>query len=257
MQIKIEAHDTKTVVWRLQEIGKNAKEARRLWINWLGLEMQGGMRNALPARFHLRGTADGFRKAVVFRQAKKDKDDVRGLRQTAELVIGNNAVGGTKASATKNLGDILARHEDEETRTAAPQPFFNGRKKTFMADGFFIPTKGQRTSTTNPPRAQYPANVGAALRLTPDSKLILAKGTKKGSKRTGTGVSYFANEKGIFRRKHSGFGRANVEQLWFFQRRIHSPARLGLWVTAAKVHEQRAIPLGLQAIDEVLFRSTL
>lgn len=227
-----------------------AKKAVVLWANWIGLEAQGEMRRQLGSRFTFRGTADRFEKAIVFEQATTG-----GRREAkAQLVVGGPQYGDT---ATRNLGNILARHENAEVRTQADEVYYDGRGRAFRA-GFFVPARGLRTAQSNPPRAMYPSAIGAALRLTPDSRVILAKGTKKGSRRKGTGTSYFATPKGIFRRRHTNFGgRVDVEAVWWFVPRIASPARLGLWTTAEQVFASRALPLGLQAVEEALFRETL
>ena len=234
----------------LDGLGKNAPAATRLWANWVGLEAQGAMRQALPTRFHLRGTKDGFEKAVVFTSAK-----TRGTRDIqAALHIGGPGFG---ASRTQKLGVILARHEAESTRANNAQIFFDGRGRAMTGLGFYVPAKGLRPDSTNPPRKLYPSAIGAALRKTPDSKLILAKGTKKGTKKN-AGVSYFATRKGIFRRLHSMFGgRVEVDALWYFSNRVRTPARLGLWTTAQRIFEARAVALGRQAVEETLFRATL
>lgn len=251
MNLSLRVEGVAEVQDKLRQLpAKVAKPATVRWANWVGLEAQGEMRKQLPTRFSFRGTADPFRKAIVF-QAAQTKGD-RELQ--AKLVVGAPG-GGTKASATQNLGRILARHEDPSTRTTQGQVFYNGRGQAMLGLGFFLPAKGMRTPTRNPPRAVYPANIGAALRKAPDAKPILASGTKKGTKKTGTGTSYFATRKGIFRRKHTSFGgRVQVEALWWFNRTIRTPARLGLWTTAERVFQLRAIPLGMQAIEETLFR---
>jgi hypothetical protein len=230
--------------------GAQVRKAVTLWSNWVGLEAQGEMRRAIGSRFTFRGTDDGFRKAVVFQQATQ-----RGSREVkAELKVGGPGFG---QSRTQKLGQILARHEDADTRTESAQVFYNGRGQAMMGLGFFVPAKGMRTSSANPPRGLYPRAIGAAMRFTPDS-VILAKGTKKGSKAKGTGRSYFATRKGIFERRHTGFGgRVDVRAIWFFSNVVRTPARLGLWQTAEKVFQVRAVALGLQAIDEVLFREAL
>lgn len=252
MDIKLKVVDTADVQVMLEAMGKGpARQAVQRWSNWLGLEAQGEMRGQIPTRFSMRGTADGFRQAIVFSSAQ-----MRGEREMkAELKVGGPGFG---QSRTQKLGVILARHEEAATRTESGQVFYDGKGRAMTGLGFFLPAKGLRTAANNPPKRMYPAAIGAALRMTPDSRLVLAKGTKKGSKAKGTGESFFATREGIFRRKHTSFGgRTDVDAVWWFRGRIRTPARLGLWMTAEKVFQRRAIALGVQAIEETLFRQTL
>lgn len=250
MNISMKVEGVAEVQQMLAGIGKHAPKAVATWANWIGLEAQGEMRRQLASRFALRGTADGFSQAIVFQQAT-----LRGARaQQAVLKVGGPGFG---QSRTQKLGQILARHEDAGVRTQSDQTYYDGRGRAFRA-GFFLPARGLRTSTQNPARKLYPSSIGASLRLTPDSRLILAKGTKNGSKAKGTGESYFATPKGIFRRKHTSFGgRVQVTPVWYFSQKVRTPARLGLWKTADEVFQRRAVALGLQAIEETLFRATL
>lgn len=246
MDIRLQVAGTAEVQEALRSLKASIQnKAVVRWTNWLGIEAQGEMRQKIPARFSFRGTAEGFRKAIVFQQATASGE----RKRQAVLRVGGPGFG---QSRTQNLGLILARHEEASTRTNAAQTFFDGRGRAMTGLGFFIPAAGLRTANTNPPRQMYPSAIGAALRSTPDQRVILAKGTKKGTKRKGSGVSFFATRKGIFRRKHSLFGQADIEPIWFFSSKVRTPARLGLWDTARKVLETRAVPLGLQAIDETI-----
>lgn len=253
MNISLKVESVAEVQKALAGIGKTqSKKAVRLWANWCGLEMQGEMRRQIPQRFNFRGTAEGFKQAIVFSRAQTKGD----RELSAHLTVGGP--GTFSKSRTQKLGMILARHESGETRVETNQTFYNGRGQAMTGLGFFLPAKGLRTATQNPPRQMYPVNIGAALRLTPESTPILAKGTKKGSKAKGTGVSFFATRQGIFRRKHTRFGgRVEVEAIWWFRRTIRTPARLKLWETAEKVFAARSVALGMQAIEETLFRETL
>ena len=252
MNLNIRTEGTAEVQRMLAALGPNAKKASTMWVNWIGLEGQGAMRAELPQRFTMRGTADLFRKAVVFQQATNN-----GKRERqAILRIGSDGPGGTKASATKNLGNILARHEEAETRTDTKQ-VYRLSKGGVVKGGFFLPANGMRTSSSNPPRSQYPTSIGAQIRSDPSGRVYFASGNQKGSKKKGNGSSFFVTEKGIFRRRHTSFGRAEIEAVWWFTKTVRTPARLGLWATAEKVFETRAIALGMQAIDETIFRSTL
>lgn len=259
MNLNIKTEGTAEVRRLLASLGPLANEANTRWVNWIGIEAQGEMRKQLPSRFALRGTQEQFRKAIVFQAAtlggKREKQAV--------LKVGADGAAGTKASATKNFGRILARHEEADTRSHAASTISsmfrtNSRDNTLIDGGFFLPAKGMRTSTRNPPRSLYPTSIGAQIRTDPKGNLYFAKGTKKGTKKSGTGASYFVTEKGIFRRKHTSFGgRVEVEALWWFTRTIRTPARLQLWATAERVFNTRAIALGMQAIDETMFRATL
>jgi hypothetical protein len=229
-----------------------ARKAVVLWENWLGIESQGAMRREMPNRFSFRGTRSQFEKAIVFQQAKASGS---GALQAVLKVGGSGA-----ETATSKFGRKLARHEEEGQRTQSDEVYYDGRGRAFRA-GFYIPAKGMRTATSNPARRLYPSSVGAAMRVMgkgENARLGLAKGTRKGSRGRGTGESFFATPKGIFRRKHTSFGgRVDVELLWFFRSRIRTPARLRLWETAEKVFETRAVALGLQAVEETLFRASL
>ena len=251
MNISLKTEGVAEVQKALEGLQKTtAKRAVVLWANWVGLESQAEMRRQLGSRFSFRGTSERFEKAIVFQQATQG-----GKREAqAVLKVGGPGYG---QSATQNLGVILARHEEADARTQSNETYYDGRGRAFRA-GFFLPAKGLRTTTSNPPRAMYPTAIGAALRLTPESRLVLASGTKKGSKKKGTGSSYFATPKGIFRRRHTNFGgKVDVEAVWWFRSNIRTPARLGLWTTAEQVIQSRAEALGLQAVEEAIFRATL
>jgi hypothetical protein len=253
MNLSIRTEGVAEVKQAMAALGRNAPKAVTLWVNWVGLTAQGEMRERLPSSFSMRGTQEQFRKAVVFQSAS-----TTGKREKqAMLVIGSDGPGGTKASATKNFGRILARHEEGETRNERNQVYRLGSGGV-ITSGFFLPAKGLRTSTTNVPRSMYPTSVGAQIRSDPSGQVYFAKGTKKGSKKQGTGVSYFATEKGIFRRRHSSFGgRVDVEAIWWFRYTVRTPARTKLWETAQRVWDTKAVALGQQAIEESLFRMSL
>ena len=253
MNLSVRVDNVAQVQQALAGIGKAAPKAVVLWVNWVGLTAQGEMRQTLPGRFSMRGTQEQFRKAVVFQSAT-----VGGKREKqAVLQVGSDGPGGTRASATKRFGEILARHENAGTRTARNQVYRTGAGGIVTA-GFFLPAKGLRTSTSNVPRAMYPTSIGAQIRSDPSGKVYFASGTKKGSKRKGTGSSYFATKQGIFRRKHTSFGgRVDVEAIWWFRASVRTPERTKLWETAEQVWQTRAVALGLQAIEETVFRMTL
>jgi hypothetical protein len=236
----------------LAKLGKDAPEAVRIATTLLGERAQREMRQKLPTRFTFRGTAEAFSRAIIFQAPRATAK----RKMTAVLKVGSDT-GGTKATATRNLGVLLARHEEPDSRTETGQVFFDGRGRPMTGLGFFLPANGLRTNNANPSRKYYPSSIGASLRRTPDNRVILAKGTKKGSKSRGTGESFFATRIGIFRRRHTSFGgRAQVEALWWFKRTIRTPARLALWETAESVFERFAIAMTFDAIDTVLERTS-
>jgi hypothetical protein len=236
----------------LRALGKDAPHALRIATINVGEHAQRQMRAQIPQRFSFRGTQAGFQRAIIFQAPRETaKRKVTGL-----LKVGSDS-GGTKATGTRNLGRILARHEEAGTRTEQGQVFFNGQGKAMTGLGFFLPAKGMRTASQNPPRRMYPANIGAAMRLDAGGKIHLASGTKRGSKRKGQGESFFATRKGIFRRRHTMFGgRVEVEPVWFFVSRIQTPARLRLWDTAHEVFERFAAAYAMDAIDLVIERTS-
>jgi hypothetical protein len=235
----------------LRKLGADAPHALRIATTLLGERAQREMRQQMGNRFSFRGTKAGFDKAVVFQAPRETaKRKVSGT-----LKVGSDT-GGTKATATRNLGILLARHEEADTRTETGQTFFDGRGRPLTGLGFFVPAKGLRTTSANPPRKMYPSSIGASLRTTPDNRVILAKGTKRGSKKTGWKVSYFATRKGIFMRRPSGVGGDVVEPIWYFVRSIRTPARLRLWETAQEVFDRFAVSYALDAIDTVIDRTS-
>lgn len=240
------------VVSELKRLGADAVHAKRIATTLIGQHAQRTMKAKLPSRFAMRGTAAAFERAIIWQAPRETATrKVQGI-----LKVGSDT-GGTKATGTRNLGRILARHEEADTRTESNQVFFNGQGKAMTGLGFFVPANGLRTSTSNPPRRYYPANIGAAMRLDAGGKLILANGTKKGSKKRGTGESFFATRQGIFRRRHTGFGgRVQVEAVWWFVGRIRTPARLRLWETVEEVFDRFAVAYTIDAIDTVLARTS-
>lgn len=236
----------------LAKLGKDAPEAVRIATTLIGERAQREMRQKLPTRFTFRGTAEAFSRAIIFQAPRASAT----RKMTAMLKVGSDT-GGTKATATRNLGVLLARHEEPDSRTETGQVVFDGRGRPMTGLGFFLPANGLRTRATNPPRKYYPSSIGAALRRTPDNRVLLAKGTKKGSKSRGTGESFFATRLGIFRRRHTSFGgRAEVQAVWWFTRTIRTPARLALWETAESVFDRFAVAMTFDAIDIVLERTS-
>lgn len=236
----------------LKQLGADAPHAVRIATTQLGEHAQRQMRAQIGSRFAFRGTLAGFQKAIVFQAPRESaKRTIRGV-----LKVGSDT-GGTKATATRNLGVILARHEEADTRSENQQTYYDGRGRPMTGLGFFIPAPGLRTASQNVPRSMYPKAIGAAMRRDASGNYILAKGTKKGSKKKGQGQSFFATRKGIFRRRHTLFGgRVEVEAVWWFRRSIRTPARLGLWQTSEQVFERFATAYAMDAIDLVLERTS-
>lgn len=228
MQIDAKVEGAAELKAALAALGKAAPKAVRLWANWMGIEAQGQMRAELGNRFTFRNTSAQFQRAVVFQGAKAS-----GPVQSV-LKVGSEA---SSRTATAALGRLLARHEEGGTRSTG-------------GTGFYVPAKGLRTSTANPPRSMYPNRL---LALIGSDK----GGFKKGSKKRGTGTQYFVTDKGIFRRKETQFGRAQADAIWWFKKTIRTPARLRLWETAERVVNVRAFALAEQAIEETLFRAML
>lgn len=233
----------------LDALGPSARAATRLWANSVGGHMHRATQGALGQRFHLRGTSAQFQRAIVFQKARTalTGDTTREIQ--AVLKVGSDGVRGT---ATANLGRLLAKHEEADTRTS-DMAFRTSTGRNFVA-GFYLPANGLRTNAKNPPRSLYPTAIGAQMRIDAGGRLTYAKGTRKGTKGK-RGESFFATEKGIFRRRHSGFGEAKPEAIWWFSRRIRTPARLELWTTAQLVFDRFSMQYADDAIDLVTART--
>ena len=254
MEVTTEVRGIPEVKAMLEQLGKDAPHAVRIAVTDIGEQAQASIQAGMGKRFTFRGTAAAFKQAVIWQRPKETaKRTIQGT-----LRVGSGT-GGTKATATANLGRILARFENDGTRHATATTMaqlFRTSGNNLIEGGFFLPANGLRTNTANPPKALYPRNVGVAMRRGVDGRMFYAKGTKKGSKRTGNGVSYFATGKGIFRRKHTGFGRASVEAIWWFRKTVRTPARLGMWEQAEETVKRVAVPVMRRAVDTVLRRTT-
>ncbi len=236
----------------LKQLGQDAPHAVRIATTQIGEHAQRQMRAQIGSRFSFRGTLAGFQKAIVFQAPRESaKRKIQGV-----LKVGSET-GGTKATATRNLGVILARHEDADTRSQNQQTYYDGRGRPMTGLGFFIPAPGLRTASQNVARSMYPRAIGAAMRKDASGNYVLAKGTKKGSKKKGAGQSFFATRKGIFRRRHTLFGgRVEVQAVWFFRSSVRTPARLRLWETAEDVFDRFAVAYAMDAIDLVIERTS-
>lgn len=251
MQQAITVFGDAAVKAELKKLGADAPHAVRIATTLIGEHAQRTMRATIGQRFQFRGTASGFQKAVIFQAPRESAK----RKVSAVLKVGSDQ-GGTKGTATRNLGVILARHEEAQQRTTS-QTYYKGNGKQMSGLGFFLPAEGMRTGNANPPRSLYPRAIGAAMRRDPSGESYLAKGTKKGSKKKGTGASYFSTEQGIFKRRHTGFGgRVEVEAIWWFRKQVRTPARLRLWETVEEVFTRFAVAYAMDAIDEVLERTS-
>jgi hypothetical protein len=268
--IKLSGHED--VNRMLTELGENATHATRLSMNMLGEHMQFAMRAQIPKKFQFRGTEAGFSRSIVLQKASQGQMKTvakvgpvfnfkrrTGIRDEAVLKVGSDQ-GGTKATATRNLGVILARHEEAGSRKSGEA--YRAGKKTFIG-GFFIPAKGLRTNSANPPRSLYPKAIGVKMQRAVDGKPMFAKSKRKTtfSRKTGQlklGESFYAIEGvGIFRRRDSigpKMRGQRGEPIWWFNRGIRTPARLGMWDTAQVIYERFAYTYAMQAIETVVKR---
>lgn len=253
--IKVDGQDALKRVFA--QLGTNAGTALKIAANNIGEHAQRTMRAKLSDRFTLRGTNAGFQRAVVFQAAKSNN----AKRTQALLKVGSDQ-GGTKGSATRNLGVILARHEEAGARTSSE--VYRAAGQTFIG-GFFIPAKGLRTASANPPRSLYPSAIGAKMRKQPDGSGVFAKSKRKTRTVKGQVVRgesfYVVPNVGIFRRRQSQFGSlrgssvmSEGEPLWWFNKRVRTPARLGLWQTAEEVFNRFAVAYAMDAVDLVIER---
>lgn len=253
MNISMKIEHLPDVQREIAKLGPNAVHAKRIWGNTLGEQMQRQMRTRLPQRFTQRGTAEAFSRAIVLSVAKQNS-----RRTETILRIGSDGAAGTKATGTKKLGIILARHEDADTRRS------NAVFRTSSGDvpqGFFIPAKGLRTSSQNPPRSLYPTSIGAQMRRG-DGRAdnYFAKSVRKTRKVKGQVVRgesfYVIKNVGIFRRRASAFGASDGEPIWWFAQQVRTPARLKLYETAQEVFDRFAVAYGMDAVQLVIDRSS-
>jgi hypothetical protein len=250
MQQTITVFGAAEVKAELKQLGDDAPAAVRIATTLIGEHAQRTMRAQIGDRFQFRGTGEGFKRAVIFQAPKESaKRKVQGV-----LKVGSDQ-GGTKATATRNLGVILARHEEASARNT--RQIYRMGNGQYIQAGYFLPAKGLRTASSNPPRSMYPTSIGAQIRTDPKGDAYFASGRKKGTKKKGTGASYFATRQGIFKRRHTNFGgRVQVEAIWWFRPHIRTPARLLLWETAEDVFNRFAVAYAMDAIDTVLERTS-
>lgn len=213
--------DNKAVLDSLRELGRQGPFALAAGITMTVKQAQTSMQNRMPQAFHLRRTEQLFRQAVKATFATKAKPE------------GNVRIEGPQSGAISTaarVAGMILRHEEGGTKTSSA--FFRAGNK-LLPMGFYLPTKGLRTANQNPPRAIYPANIGATLRVDPSGKAYYAasqKGRKRQRGAAGREKSYFVTEKGIFERRHLGSFSA-VRLLWAFERSITLPPRLKFYET--------------------------
>lgn len=232
----------------LKAIGKQASYALMLGVNNTGLAAQHETLKHANRALNMRGTQRFFEKGVVFRKGTKAKPE-------ATLSIGVD--GAWPGTATLRATAILRRHEDPQTRTSN-QVFKAGN--TQVESGFFLPARGMRTNSTNPPRSVYPRNIGALTRRDVDGSRIYASSKKsKGSVKKGTKETrsyYVIPRVGIFERQSSSAmqlsGKSRGRPIWFFSRTVRTPARTGFEATATATIEREFLTHLSKGIDKAL-----
>jgi len=211
--VKIRLEDKGEIKRKLKDIGRQAPFALSLGLNNLGLAAQIRARQKARQAFSMRGTSTFFDKGIVFTRGTK-------ARPTAELSIG--VEGAWPGTATKRASAILARHEEGGARqsTAVVRS-----SSGLVPAGFFLPGPGMRTGGANPSRKLYPSAIGATLRRQVSGEQRYAKDVKgRGAKRS---AYYVVPNVGIFERKSGGLG-SRSRPIWFFARRVATPARTGM-----------------------------
>ena len=214
--MKLSIEDTAALKAEFKAVGRQAPFALSLAINNTGLKAQQAVRQEVARSFSLRGTGSFFDKGVVFKRGTKSKP-------MAELMIGVS--GGAKGGATARATAILARHEEAGSRESTEVVRAGSQ---LVPAGFFLPGPGLRTPSTNVPRRLYPAAIGATIRLEPSGKAYYASTVKeRGRGQRKVRDAYFVIPRvGIFQRQSGGLG-SKVRPIWFFARRVRTPARTG------------------------------
>lgn len=182
----------------------------------------------MPRVFNLRGSEKLFRNAVKSKAATK-KDLIANVRiEGPETVIG-----GPDARVSR----MILRHEFGGKHTSQSVYRVHGELRPL---GFFLPTRGQRSTAVNPARKYWPANLGLVLRRDVEGNEFFAS-SQKGRKRqrgeefVGRERSYFATPTGIYERRHFGPKRSAIRLLWFFSRSVTIKPRLGFFTTLEDV----------------------
>ena len=214
--MKLTMGDTAAIKAEFKGIGRQAPFALSLAINNTGLKAQKAVRAEVARSFSLRGTASFFDRGVVFTRGTKGKP-------MAELMIGVSS--GAKGGATARASAILARHEEAGSREST-EVVRAGSK--LVPAGFFLPGPGMRTASTNVPRRLYPAAIGATIRTEPSGKAYYASNVKERGRgaRKVRDAFFVIPRVGIFQRQSGGLG-SKVRPIWFFARRVSTPARTG------------------------------
>lgn len=245
MNLSVKIEGDERVKAALKQLGTEAKHAVRMAANSIGEHMQRSMQREIPKRFTMRGTAAGFKEAIVFSKAIPGRTN----RAHAVLTVGSESPG---RSRTKMLGNILARHETADTRTSSESVRLTSGATQQV--GFFIPANGLRTSTTGVPKSLFPKAIGATMRREVDGSFGYAKGVRRTTKKK-VGERFVVTEQGIFRQRFSAdLRKGNMEPIWWFSKRVRTPARLRLWQTADEVFDRFSLGYLDEAIDTVLAR---
>lgn len=247
MDLSVKVEGDERVKRMLAQLGDEAPHAMRMAANSLGEHMQRSMQAAIPNRFTFRGTSEGFKKAIVFAKAIPGRTN----RASAVLRVGSDSPG---RSRTTMLGRILARHEKAGERTSSDSVrLTSGGVKSV---GFFIPANGLRTNERGIPKSLFPKAIGAVQRQQVDGSYGYAKSVRKTTKKK-VGERFVVTEQGIFRQRFAvDLRKNNMEPIWWFARRVRTPARLRLWETAEEVFERFSLGYLDEAIDVVIARST-
>jgi hypothetical protein len=226
--MKLSIEDTAALKAEFKGIGRQAPFALSLAINNTGLAAQKAARGEVARSFSLRGTGTFFDRGVVFNRGTKAKP-------TAVLSVGVDSA--TKGGATARASMILARHEQAGTRESTEVVRAGGK---LVEAGFFLPGPGLRTASTNVPRRLYPSAIGATIRVDPAGKAYYASNVKqKGRGQRQVRDAYFVIPRvGIFQRQSGGLG-SKVRPIWFFARRVRTPARTGFQRMAEETIEDR------------------
>lgn len=226
--MKLTFEDDAALKAEFKAIGRQAPFALSLAINNTGLMAQKAARGEVARSFALRGTGSFFDRGVVFKRGTK-------AIPMAELMIGVDSA--SKGGATARAGAILARHEESGARESSDVVRAAGK---LVPAGFFLPGPGMRTRSTNVPRKLYPSAIGATIRLDPSANAYYASNIKqKGRGAKQVRDAYFVIPRvGIFQRQSGGLG-SKVRPIWFFARRVRTPARTGFQRMAEETIEDR------------------
>lgn len=209
--------DITQVTKYLQGLGRQAPFALSKGVNDSIRTAQREMQASVPKNFTLRSpnTARLFSRAV------------KATFTTKQNLTGDIRIEGpeTALGPDRRINQMLLRHETGGQHTN--QTLY--RVGQSMAPlGFFLPEKGLRTAGGAIPRKLYPVNIGVQGRRDPSGATIFAnssRGRLRQRGQQGRELSYFANENGVFERRH--FGRFSaIRKIWSFSKNIRLRPRL-------------------------------